>query len=601
MHTPKFPSISSSLQPVLSAGSFAHIWKNKIRRNLQNSPLRDPIDHFDFHLEIGQNARGLSTKIKDGRYSPSSHKRYRVEKSKGLCRQLVSPTPEDCMVLQALSDYLFNQISKAQPTSKAYFLPSDNKFNQKFEELAAEQYGSLKAWLDFQKRLFEFTDEYKFVVITDIANYYDFINFAQLRNVISSITKEHESIIDILIYVLSGLSWQPDYMPRNLTGLPQIDIDAPRLLAHAFLFEVDSFIQNEAGLEHVRFMDDIDIGANDISSAKRVLRDIDLIMQSRQIRLNSGKTKILTAEEARRHFCIKENHLLTKWQQQIDRKKKLGLSLARDQKRLTELVRRGLRKGRFDSGNGEKILKRLLTTATKTGAQIRLQDLESIIKLRPGSRANAFWHLAHRTLGLREAKMLQVLILRPTFVDDASLFELTRCLMQAKVKKDARISAIVRSICDYLEDYSEYGVILAHRLALRFLTPGQIVHFTGNKRAVWQPDVVLGRFMGAALPFVAHAPKELRIYRNSIQQSNNIGAETTMGFFDSLMFDQRINRSVKSYCLARNPTLPLGANFEKISMLAALWRNVHLTPAERVKIRTQFPDLVLDPTYKRFF
>ena len=42
-------------------------------------------------------------------------------------------------------------------------------------------------------------------------------------------------MIDMLIYVLGDLLWQPDYTPRIEIGPPQINLDAPRLLAHCFL------------------------------------------------------------------------------------------------------------------------------------------------------------------------------------------------------------------------------------------------------------------------------------------------------------------------------------------------------------------------------
>ena len=49
----------------------------------------------------------------------------------------------------------------------------------------------------------------------------------------------------MLIFVLSDLLWQPDYSPRIEVGLPQMNLDAPRLLAHCFLYELDSLLECE--------------------------------------------------------------------------------------------------------------------------------------------------------------------------------------------------------------------------------------------------------------------------------------------------------------------------------------------------------------------
>ena len=111
----------------------------------------------------------------------------------------------------------------------------------------------------------------------------------------------------MLIFVLSCLLWQPDYMPRVEIGLPQINLDAPRLLAHCFLYELDEFLAGRRDLDFVRFMDDIDIGVDKLADARNILRSVDLVLQTRQVRLNSGKTRILTSAEAFQHFRVKDN------------------------------------------------------------------------------------------------------------------------------------------------------------------------------------------------------------------------------------------------------------------------------------------------------
>ena len=92
---------------------------------------------------------------------------------------------------------------------------------------------------------------------------------------------------------------QPDYSPRVEIGLPQINLDAPRLLAHCFLYELDAFLDNHSDRDFVRYMDDIDVGVDSVVEARKTLQSIDLVLQTKQVRLNSGKTKILTQAERR--------------------------------------------------------------------------------------------------------------------------------------------------------------------------------------------------------------------------------------------------------------------------------------------------------------
>ena len=215
-----------------------------------------------------------------------------------------------------------------------------------------------------------FSASKRYVVVTDIANYYDFISYDHLRNILADFSLAREHALDLLLYALSYMLWQPDYMPRIPVGLPQIKVDAPRLLAHCFLFEIDEVLLSKPQLEFARYMDDIDIGTDTLSEAKLILRDLDLALQTRQIRLNSGKTKIMSAEEALEHFKIRENALLDRLADRIEAARSAGKSL-KSESRLIELaMRAGFRRTVFSTGNGEKILKRLINLAAMVGANV---------------------------------------------------------------------------------------------------------------------------------------------------------------------------------------------------------------------------------------
>jgi hypothetical protein len=197
------------------------------------------------------------------------------------------------------------------PTKKSFYAPGDHQFSKVIKGHSSE-YGSLNAWLSFQQTIFGFATSKKFIVVTDIANYYDTISYDHLRNILADLSLAREHALDLLIYTLSCMLWQPDYMPRVPVGLPQSNLDAPRFLAHCFLFEIDQLLLQKETIDFARYMDDIDVGVNSVAEGRTVLRDLDLALQTRQIRLNSGKTKILSETEARKHFKIRENSLIDK-------------------------------------------------------------------------------------------------------------------------------------------------------------------------------------------------------------------------------------------------------------------------------------------------
>jgi hypothetical protein len=220
----------------------------------------------------------LESEVRSGSYIPRPPIRLLSEKSKGLCRQLVIPSAKDALVLQTLSDALWAEIKTKAPSKTSFFAPEDHSFS-KMTKGHSSEYGPLHAWLSFQETIFGFSNRHPFVVITDIANYYDSISYDHLRNVLADLSLAREHALDLLIYTLSTMLWQPDYMPRVPIGLPQSNLDAPRLLAHCFLFEIDRLLESKR-LEFARYMDDMDIGVDSVAEGKLVLRDLDLALQT---------------------------------------------------------------------------------------------------------------------------------------------------------------------------------------------------------------------------------------------------------------------------------------------------------------------------------
>ena len=385
MFSPRFGARKGQIKKVVNAGRLTHTWKRHIRSKLRKQFISDPIEFMDFHIDLKSRCQQIEQQVLNGKYTPRHSPRILVEKSKGLCRQLVLIGVEDALILQCLSDSFFEDLKASQPSTNAFYEPDrHNAFDNSL--FSSPTYGGFHAWLAFQQRIFSFSREREYIVITDIANYYDSISYEHLRNLVASKIQVREPLIDMLIFTLSGLLWQPDYAPRVTVGLPQIDIDAPRVLAHAFLYELDKFISQNSNLDYVRYMDDIDIGVDSIADAKIILRDIDLTLQTRQIRLNSGKTKILHKTEAIRHFQIHANVFLNNLENRVQKRIDRGEKIERECQFIKSALVHRYRHKRFDEGNGEKILKRMLSAAEKLNIVLPIWLLEDILIRRPSCR-----------------------------------------------------------------------------------------------------------------------------------------------------------------------------------------------------------------------
>ena len=523
-----------------------------------------------------------------------------MEKSKGLCRQIVLPTIRDALVLQCLSDAFYADIKGKAPTKKSFFEPEDHAFSVKRAEIFSQPgYGSFRSWLNFQQEIFRFARNRKYIVVTDIANYYDTIAYTHLRNIVSSTIDVRESLLDMLIFILSGLLWQPDYMPRVEVGLPQINIDAPRVLAHCFLYELDKFLQGSFGGDYVRFMDDIDIGVDTLAEAKSILRDVDLILQTRQVRLNSGKTKILKSEDAIRHFWVRENHLLDRVEDRINKKSKNGRPITREQKKISDAVLEMYREERFEQGNGEKILKRMITMTSRMGGNIDHSVFIDVLWRRPGCRQALLSHVSKRPLTRNFLDDVSKFLDSGLVVDDCTKIYIANAIVDSPVLAHdilgLGIQKVMKSLT--LEKFSSiYGVLW---MSSKYANASTLLKVLRDTSDEWQSDSWLGRLVGGLAP-VFYGTQEEPAYRNLVERFGNAGAAITYQFHCSLRDDPKHFNGVAGFLRATNTSRYLSITNAKFLMLMSALRGKAVTTQAKSKLIKIYEGAWQDVFYRDF-
>ncbi|WP_304939315.1 RNA-directed DNA polymerase [Methylobacterium sp.] len=522
-----------------------------------------------------------------------------MEKSKGLCRQIVIPSLQDAIVLQRLSDALYAEIRGKAPSKKAFFEPEDHGFsNQKKDEHGLPRYGSLKSWLKFQKTLLKFAAERNFVVVTDIANYYDFISYSHLRNIISSQIDVKEAILDTLIFILSGLLWQPDYMPRAEIGLPQIDLDASRILAHCFLYELDEHLEAQSDIDFVRYMDDIDIGVDTFVAAKRILRDIDLILHTRQVRLNSGKTKILTGIQAQDHFRVRDNNFLDLVTRRIDRKIKSGSSLNLERKLFERFFTSKYKTNSFDAGNGDKILKRSLTLARRLNAGIDKNVIYNILANNPSSRESVLRFISSKKLRPRNINSLTKFLLGGEIVDEVATILTAECITDCLSSKSQEINKAINLINQSLK--MKNGKIEIYSMLWinsKYSSAKTILELLKDTFDIWRPDPSLGRLVGGLAPVLKIEGLEnefLKILTNA----KNRDATEVWQFHNDVSRDSKSLMAVKSIIAAPNPSRPLGITHPKFLVLLSIFANPNFSPKQKSLLINSHSQARKDPYYR---
>ncbi len=277
VNTPRFENRIINLDKCFSTSNMKKAWKI-VWQGMRKQTLLDLHDYYDFHTNQDRLIQTIKTEIIKGDYKPKPPQIIRREKKYGVCRHIQIPSPEDALVLQTIVEMLSPLINEAQVSNRAYYSRSHSKPKNESDIDESFPYAWWELWPVFQKKIYEFTSTFDYVVVTDIANYFDNISLVHLRNTISSYGNFDECLLDFLFFLLEAFVWRPDYLPLNEFGLPQVDFDAPRLLGFAFLFEIDKFLDTKTAGNFVRWMDDIDFGVNTIEEGKKILRGLDEIL-----------------------------------------------------------------------------------------------------------------------------------------------------------------------------------------------------------------------------------------------------------------------------------------------------------------------------------
>ena len=474
------------------------------------------------------------------------------------------------------------------------YAPDDHHFSKIIKGHSAD-YGPVAVWLAFQQTIFGFTERKKFTVVTDIANYYDFISYDHLRSVLSDLSLAREHSLDLLIYTLSHMLWQPDYMPRVQIGLPQIHLDGARLLAHAFLFEIDRFLVSNSRIEYARYMDDIDIGVDTVVEAKAVIRDLDLSLQTRQLRLNSGKTKILNEKEARRHFRIRENMYLDKFESIIDDKLTLGEDISKDKELLAKAIFRGLSQRRFYDGNGEKILKRIINYSRQYKSVVDSGSFVEILRNWPGCRKITllWWHESEAPD--KQLQLLKEFIEGGHVIDHVTCIDVAVSIVSARLPFLAPITTLLQEICAAIDVNSKWGFFAVVWILSKYGTEDQLFGIIDRGEAVWSTNEHLSRTAASVYPrFIGKAHE--RPFLGMIRRAN-LWARSALQFQIGLSSTVDGVTSVKKFVGATNPSLPNRITHSKFLMLLGALKNPKVAPNLTASLRTIHAQALSDPHY----
>jgi hypothetical protein len=340
----------------------------QIKEDLKDDWFPDTLDFSDyFQNQFLVQRIAQNFKENGGKYVPSTRYLLNIPKSNFTLRYALETGLPDRAVYHAIALQLqsyFDRLISWQVYSHRRKTNSDNT-DQKRSKNKYTFRNSIKAWADFVGCVNENLSHGKFLLTTDLANYFENINLRTLKEMMESLvpelkeTEQEEKrvrgLVDQLFSYLKEWSFNED------RGLPQ-NRDASSFLANLYMRSIDSAMLSQ-GFQYFRYMDNIKIICDSEDAARKALKI--LIVELRKVGqfVNSGKTAIIDAsnsEEIQKHIgtaSIEMKRIASAWDTKSPK------PIIRSFGPLKNLSLATLRAGSYDSREFRFCINRLITLA----------------------------------------------------------------------------------------------------------------------------------------------------------------------------------------------------------------------------------------------
>jgi len=215
---------------------------------------------------------------------------YEIPKANYLIRNAISLKLQARIIYLALLQKLAPYINPIIPsTTYSYRIPNNCKVDQGEYPFSTEQ--SMSQWHEYINdfRRLSILDDCKYIVITDLANFFDHIridNFVgQLRMIICQNCSDTalESYLMKLKELLESFSTTGYGIPQNY--------DPSSFFCSAYLSSLDLTMQRE-GYRFFRYVDDIRMVASSKAEVRKSLHRLQKVIRDFGLYLSSAKTKI---------------------------------------------------------------------------------------------------------------------------------------------------------------------------------------------------------------------------------------------------------------------------------------------------------------------
>ena len=343
--------------------------------------VRDPLDYIDFELELTSNLNDIIYEIKGNKYKPKYPYTHLSAKVKGINRPTVILDIKDALIYRFCIEQIEDELLKKtrqknirggiKITGNANPINDGDYYEKWFED-----------WKEHQDNLRESLKEKKYLVITDIASYFENINILVLKDAIRSDIQGKKTIINLLFYLLENIHIRYKYEVNTYNGLPQEDINCSRILAYYFLHPHDDDMAKfckKHDAEYYRFVDDMSITVNDEVTGRKALKRITESLRKLNLVSSIEKTMITKSDKAKKELFFEENDQLNSLKEKIIENLKKYKSIDNEILEIQNYYKDLKEKKKESYKNWIKILKRFYTISMYAKSDFLMQEFSNHI------------------------------------------------------------------------------------------------------------------------------------------------------------------------------------------------------------------------------
>jgi hypothetical protein len=552
-----------ALQRVFRPARIRDVFKDHVWAALRGQQCKDLLFYYDYRRGINDRADLLSSVIAKGNYRPKASLPISISRSDLLARHMHIPHPDDALVLQCISESLLPLIEKQKPSPNALFARSHQEHAGLHKSTQQSIYPWFRLWPRYQMKILNFAKVRQLLVVTDVQNFFDSVGFAFIRRQIVAEIKHSQTIVDLMLLLFENFIRRDMYAPITLQGIPTIDVDAPRLVGHALLFDIDRYLKQRTNKCFARWLDDINFGVNTVKEARELIRHVDAILRKVGLRLAGGKTQILSYDEARRYLQADENQRLNVIENTF-KKKKISATLAR---RICLGFTRFRKADRY--GYWDKVMRRYYGFVARANANVSSKSVALRNLLRQIEAISNIDFSQFTATDYRESIIRFWQTLRPTDArirryielfkdsqgyDDATAFALANMLLDLPLTgKQTRM--VIRSLIRLIPSATSAGFYYG---ACWFLakhgSARDIVEFLARTENLWASNYFFARQAVVLWSLLPTAAKPTRLARDRFTDKHDPDISLLIEFIERIRQTTLMDDSLKGV-LPINPAV----------------------------------------------